>query len=48
MNILLTGSSGFIGSEIKFQILKRGHTIRSIYDNSPGEGVASIMGNAKL
>lgn len=34
MNILLTGSSGFIGSEIKFQILKRGHTVRSIYDTS--------------
>ena len=34
MNILLTGSSGFIGSEIKFQILKEGHTVRSIYDTS--------------
>lgn len=34
MNILLTGSSGFIGSEIKLQSFKRGHTVRSIYDTS--------------
>lgn len=49
MNILLTGSTGFVGSQVAHQLLEKGHTIRAhFFQGDDLTRIANIKDNLQL
>ncbi len=46
MNILITGSKGFIGSNLKLFLIERGHTVLEYYKGSSLDSLSSNIENA--